>query len=104
MYQNILIATDRSELAAKAVEHGVRLAKEIGAKDGDFVAAVGGERRHYVILPFLWNCTIPGSRAWGAHGARSQGASFPLKRYGNLSRCAPEDARKRQSHRLISPA
>ena len=32
MYQNILIPTDGSHLAAKAVEHGVLLAKEIGAK------------------------------------------------------------------------
>jgi len=32
LYQNILIPTDGSHLAAKAVEHGVLLAKEIGAK------------------------------------------------------------------------
>ena len=32
MYTNILIATDGSELAGKAVEHGVALAKRIGAK------------------------------------------------------------------------
>jgi nucleotide-binding universal stress UspA family protein len=32
LYQNILIPTDGSELANKAVEHGVRLAKEIAAK------------------------------------------------------------------------
>lgn len=31
MYSNILIATDGSELASKAVEHGVLLAKEMGA-------------------------------------------------------------------------
>ena len=31
MYRNILIATDGSDLAGKAVEHGVRLAKEMGA-------------------------------------------------------------------------
>ena len=32
MYKNILIATDGSELAWKAVEHGIALAKSIGAK------------------------------------------------------------------------
>ncbi len=31
MYRNILIATDGSELASKAVDHGVMLAKKIGA-------------------------------------------------------------------------
>ncbi|MGO8917788.1 MAG: universal stress protein [Stellaceae bacterium] len=32
MYTNILIATDGSELAGKAVEHGITLAQRIGAK------------------------------------------------------------------------
>src|ERR1700719_1469603 len=32
MYVNILIPTDRSELAGKAVKHGIALAKRIGAK------------------------------------------------------------------------
>ena len=32
MYTNILIPTDGSELAGKAVEHGIALAKHIGAK------------------------------------------------------------------------
>ena len=32
MYKNVLIPTDGSDLAAKAVEHGVAFAKEIGAK------------------------------------------------------------------------
>jgi len=32
MYTNILTPTDGSELAAKAVEHGIALAKRIGAK------------------------------------------------------------------------
>ena len=32
MYANILIATDGSELAGKAVEHGVAFAKAIGAR------------------------------------------------------------------------
>ena len=32
MYTNILIATDGSELAGKAVDHGIALAKRIGAK------------------------------------------------------------------------
>ena len=32
MFGNILIATDGSELAAKAVEQGILFAKEIGAK------------------------------------------------------------------------
>lgn len=32
MYKNILLPTDGSELAAKAVEHGITLAKTLGAK------------------------------------------------------------------------
>src|SRR5580700_4505731 len=32
MYTNILIPTDGSELAGKAVEHGIALAERIGAK------------------------------------------------------------------------
>ena len=32
MYKNILIPTDGSDLATKAVEHGVKFAKAIGAK------------------------------------------------------------------------
>jgi nucleotide-binding universal stress UspA family protein len=32
MYTNILIPTDGSELAGKAVEHGIALVKRIGAK------------------------------------------------------------------------
>ena len=32
MFKNILIATDGSDLAAKAVEQGILFAKEIGAK------------------------------------------------------------------------
>ena len=32
MYTNILIPTDGSELSAKAVQHGVALAKRIGAR------------------------------------------------------------------------
>ena len=32
MYTNILIPTDGSELAGKAVEHGIALAKRIGAE------------------------------------------------------------------------
>jgi nucleotide-binding universal stress UspA family protein len=31
MYQKILIATDGSELAGKAVDHGIKLAKTVGA-------------------------------------------------------------------------
>ena len=31
MYRNILIATDGSELAGKAEDHGILLAKEMGA-------------------------------------------------------------------------
>jgi nucleotide-binding universal stress UspA family protein len=32
MYHHILIATDGSELSARAVEHGVKLARSVGAK------------------------------------------------------------------------
>jgi len=32
MYRNILIPTDGSELSKKAIEHGVALAKALGAK------------------------------------------------------------------------
>jgi nucleotide-binding universal stress UspA family protein len=32
MYTNILIPTDGSELAGKAVQHGIALARRLGAK------------------------------------------------------------------------
>lgn len=32
MYKNILIATDGSELSGRAVQHGIALAKQLGAK------------------------------------------------------------------------
>jgi nucleotide-binding universal stress UspA family protein len=32
LYANILIPTDGSELAGKAVQHGIALAKQIGAR------------------------------------------------------------------------
>ena len=40
MYKNILIPTDGSELAGKAVQHGIALAKESGAKVTLFTATV----------------------------------------------------------------
>ena len=54
MYKHILIATDGSELAAKAVTHGLELAKALGAKatavtvsePWNFVLAVLAEREH----------------------------------------------------------
>ena len=44
MYRNILIATDGSELAEKAISHGLSLAKSVGAK----VSAIVVEE------PFNW--------------------------------------------------
>lgn len=49
MYKNLLIATDGSELATKAVEHGVGLAKALGSRviivtvTEPWTAAVSGE-------------------------------------------------------------
>ena len=46
MFQNILVATDGSDLAAKAVEQGILFAKEIGAK----ITAVTVTERFNVLL------------------------------------------------------
>jgi nucleotide-binding universal stress UspA family protein len=46
MYTNILIPTDGSELAEKAVQHGIALAKRIGAKRGDLAMS-------FWTLPFV---------------------------------------------------
>ena len=49
MYQHLLIATDGSELAGRAVDHGLALAKELGAKvtvvtvSEPLASMVGGE-------------------------------------------------------------
>jgi nucleotide-binding universal stress UspA family protein len=49
MYQHLLIATDGSELAGKAVDHGLALARELGAKvtavtvSEPFASTVAGE-------------------------------------------------------------
>lgn len=47
MYKKILIPTDGSELAGKAVEHGVRLAKMIGA---DILAVTVTEPFHLLAI------------------------------------------------------
>ena len=48
MFRNILIPTDGSDLAAKAVEHGVHFAKEIGAK---ITAVTVTEPFHFLWCP-----------------------------------------------------
>ena len=40
MFKNILVPTDGSDLAVKAVEHGVLFAKEIGAKITEAIGAL----------------------------------------------------------------
>lgn len=59
MYKNLLIATDGSELAGKAVTHGLELAKALGAK----VTAV--------IVSEPWTTFVTGE----------VGASFPVEEY-----------------------
>jgi nucleotide-binding universal stress UspA family protein len=59
MYKNLLIATDGSELAEKAVAHGVELAKALGAK----VTAV--------IV----------SEPWTVFATGEVGATFPVDEY-----------------------
>ncbi|MEO8652200.1 MAG: universal stress protein [Hyphomicrobiaceae bacterium] len=59
MYKNLLIATDGSELAGKAVTHGLELAKALGAK----VTAV--------IV----------SEPWTVFATGEVGASFPVDEY-----------------------
>jgi nucleotide-binding universal stress UspA family protein len=59
MYKNLLIATDGSELAEKAVTHGIELAKALGAK----VTAV--------IV----------SEPWTVFATGEVGAAFPVEEY-----------------------
>jgi nucleotide-binding universal stress UspA family protein len=58
MYRHILIPTDGSELAGRAVRHGLALAKSVGAK----VTALTVERSFDVY-------TVPASRVYEMSGA-----------------------------------
>ena len=77
MYKNLLIATDGSELAGKAVTHGLELAKALGAK----VTAV--------IV----------SEPWTVFATGEVGASFPVDEYERAiaSQCVPGARRRRRS-------
>jgi nucleotide-binding universal stress UspA family protein len=59
MYKNLLIATDGSELAGKAVTHGIELAKALGAKVTAVIA----------------------SEPWTVFATGEIGASFPVEEY-----------------------
>ena len=69
MYKHILIATDGSELATKALEHGLALAKQHGAR----VTVV--------------TVTEPWSAMDMAHAAR-QGQTDPIGQFENISAAA----------------
>jgi nucleotide-binding universal stress UspA family protein len=66
LYRNILIPTDGSALAAKAVEHGVALAREIGAR----VTAVT------VTEPFAPSAVAPGHLPYSPQDYQERAAEF----------------------------
>jgi nucleotide-binding universal stress UspA family protein len=66
MYRNILIATDGSDLAAKAVDHGVMLAKGTGA------SVV------FVTVTKIWSAIEMGAEA-------SQAISNPVEKYEEIA-------------------
>jgi hypothetical protein len=69
MYRNILIATDGSDLAGKAVDHGVMLAKEMGA------SVV------FVTVTEIWSELAMGAE-W------TQGAPNPIEQFEAIAACA----------------
>jgi nucleotide-binding universal stress UspA family protein len=61
MFKHILIPTDGSEVAAKAIRAGVRLAAEMGAK----VTGLYAQEPHPLHLPSPSRCSrAPASRSW----------------------------------------
>ncbi len=78
LYRNILIPTDGSALAAKAVEHGVALAKQIGAK----VTAVT------VTEPFAPLAVAPGQLAYSREDYVERAAAFAAAALSGVAEAA----------------
>ena len=83
MYRNILIATDGSELADKAVAHGLNLAKAVGAK----VTALIVEAPFNVF-------SVPESRARQLSQEFAQHAEYVKRHAGKVLGDVAEAARK----------
>src|SRR6056297_1314832 len=74
MYKHLLIATDGSELAQKAVDQGVTLAKALGAK---------------VTI-------VTASEPWHAYSPGEAAMSFPVKEY--------QEAAQKRSSKVLADA
>ena len=83
MYTHVLIPTDGSELASKAVEHGVALAKRIGAKATMLT----------VCRPLM--CSRPTRRCWKIHALSTKHACRSMLRNSCRRRPRSADARRR---------
>ena len=78
LYRNILIPTDGSALAAKAVEHGLALAKEIGAR----VTAVA------VTEPYAPLAVAPGQLAYSREEYGERAAAFAAAALSGVAEAA----------------
>ena len=104
MFKNILVATDGSDLAAKAVEQGILLAKAVGAK----VTAVT------VTEPFNVLSLAPGELGYTPIEYKKHAEAFAEEVLGNrldcghVSGCRLRDAQRRartclSSNKLMPP-
>ena len=81
MFKNILIATDGSDLAAKAVEQGIRFAKEISAKitavtvtEPFHVLSLAPSELEYTPIEYKKHAEIHAEKVLGAVSAAAKSA------------------------------
>ena len=81
MFKNILIATDGSDLAAKAVEQGIRFAKEISAKitavtvtEPFHVLSLAPSELEYTPIEYKKHAEIHAEKVLGAISAAAKSA------------------------------
>ena len=110
MYTNILIPTDGSELAGKAVEHGIALAKRIGAKVTVVTAlppfhTLTTDTQMIEDTPAQYKARMQkqaGENPWRRHQRRA-GSGRPMRdRPGRARASLPGDHRFREVERLRS--
>ena len=110
MYTNILIPTDGSELAGKAVEHGIALAKRIGAKVtvADCLAALSyvydrhADDRGYTGSVQGTHAKASRENPWRGHPRRAGSGRRMRGRPGRARASLPGDHRYRGFERLRS--
>ena len=95
MFSNILIATDGSELAAKAVEQGILFAKEIGAKitavtvtEPFHVLSVSPSQLEYTPIEYKKHAEIQANKVLGTVSAAAKSGQG----YAAPSTCADSRA------------